>query len=196
MVLEPGRILDQSKRLCGIPLSISPETQLRIIAEALPPVKQVGVLYDPSYNRGFIAKASGHAPSFGLKIVPMEVATQKEIPQVLKENWPRLDALLFIPDRTVISESLVQFIIKEALLEGVPAIGYNRFFYESGAALAFIFDYMELGRQTGRMAIRRLSGKPCPAEEPIFRAWVNEKVLKHLNYGLGKSLSPPLEVGP
>jgi putative ABC transport system substrate-binding protein len=196
MVLEPGRILERARDACGIPLTISPEKQLQLIAEVLPTRKQVGILYNPSFNQAFVTKASDHAPTWGLKVIPMEVSTRKDIPRVLKENWSRLEALLFIPDKTVISESLVQQIIKEALLEGVPAIGYNRFFYESGAALAFIFDYIELGRQTGRLAIKHLSGKPCETEEPLFRAWINERVLKHLGHHLGTPLSPPLEVGP
>lgn len=39
-----------------------------------------------------------------------------------------MDALWLIPDRTVISESIVKYVIKEAFLRKVPVIGYNRFF--------------------------------------------------------------------
>jgi putative ABC transport system substrate-binding protein len=65
----------------------------------------------------FFMKAAAEASSLDLKIVPLKVSSKKDIPVVLKQNWENIDALWLIPDQTVISESIVQYMIKDALFK-------------------------------------------------------------------------------
>lgn len=196
MVLNPEGILTPQQSLCGITLRIPLTTQLHYIALALPSVKRLGILYDPLYNSKLIKQATNFPDDTGVKIFPLVVSSRKDISLVLKKNWDFLDALLLIPDRTVISESIVQYIIKQAILNKVPVVGYNRFFYESGAALAFILDYKEIGRQTSHAIERILSGEICKDEPPIFHVWVNTRVIRKVGIDHIREYHPPLEVGP
>jgi putative ABC transport system substrate-binding protein len=196
MVLNPEGILAPEQPACGITLRIPVKTQIQLISSGLPSVKKLGVLYDPVYNAEFVNQASGYAPDIDFEIIPLVISSRKEIPIVLKQNWKKLNALLLIPDRTVISERIVQYIIKEAILKKVAVIGYNRFFYESGAALAFILDYREIGRQTGILAFRMLSGEGCKKVPPLFHAWVNRRVIQKLGIEFPREYKLPLEVGP
>ncbi len=196
MVLNPPRVSGRTESACGISLDIPAKRQLEVIAQGLRSVKRLGLLYDPRYNSEFFMKALAEAPSLDLRIVPLKVTSKKDIPVVLKQHWENIDALWLIPDQTVISESIVQYIVKDALLKKAPVIGYNRFFYDSGAALAFVFDYEELGRQTGRMAANILMGKACEKEPPVFRAWLNLRVIDKLGVAVPEKKSPPIEVGP
>ncbi len=180
IVLNPGKVVGQAEQLCGIPLNIPVKQQTLEIARTLPDVKYVGLMYDAKHNELFFREASEYALELGLKIVPLQVSSKKEIPLALKKNWNNIDSLWLIPDRTVISESIIQHIIKQALLKKMPVIGYNRFFYESGAALAFVFDYEELGYQTGKLAVRVLSGDACLKDDPKFKTLLNHRVLKRL----------------
>jgi putative tryptophan/tyrosine transport system substrate-binding protein len=196
MVLNPPKISGRSDAACGVPLDVPPQKQLEVIAEGLTAVKRLGLLYDPRYNSEFFLKASTEAPSLNLKIVPLKVSSKKDIPVVLKQQWESVDALWLIPDQTVISESIVQYIIKDALFRKTPVIGYNRFFYESGAAVAFVFDYEELGRQTGRLAADVLMGKACEKEPPVFHVWLNLRVIDKLGLDVSEKKIPPIEAGP
>ena len=196
MVLNPPRVSGQAETACGIALDIPAPRQLEMISRGLKDVKRLGILYDPRYNAEFFLKASTAAASFNLKIVPLEIFSKKDIPAALKQNWENIDALWLIPDQTAVSESIVQYIIKEALFKKTPVIGYNRFFYESGAALAFVFSYEELGRQIGRLAAAVLSGKACEKEPPLFHVWLNVRVLNKLGISLPERETPPIEAGP
>jgi putative ABC transport system substrate-binding protein len=196
MVLNPPSIPSRTETACGIPLDIPVKKQIEIINQGLRSIKRLGLLYDPRYNSDFFMKAAAEAPSLELKIVPMRVSSKKEIPSALKQNWDNIDALWFIPDQTVISESIVKYVIKDAIFKRIPVIGYNRFFYENGAALAFVFDYEELGKQTGRLAANTLKGKPCEKEIPAFHAWLNLRVIDKLGISVPEKKSPPIEVGP
>ncbi|MCP4352023.1 MAG: hypothetical protein GY795_41700 [Desulfobacterales bacterium] len=180
IVLNPEKVVGQAEQSCGISLNIPVKMQIREIARTLPDSKRIGLMYDAEYNDLFFKEASEYALELGLKIVPLQVSSKKEIPLALKKNWNNIDSLWLIPDRTVISESIIHYIIKQALLKKMPVIGYNLFFYESGAALAFVFDYEELGYQTGRLALRVLSGDTCQNNAPKFKTLLNQRVMKRL----------------
>lgn len=175
MIFQPEQKSNQ-KNGCGIFLNIPIPVQLHEIAMSFPMMSRIGLLYDPSNNQSFFEKACEIAPIYRIHLIPLEVESKKDIPSVLKKNWGRVDMIWLIPDRTVISETIIQYIIKESLLKNIPVIGFNRFFYESGAMLSFVFDYYDLGIQTGELALKILAGKPCPTTIPNFKSMINEKV--------------------
>jgi putative ABC transport system substrate-binding protein len=180
MVLNPGKILPEGTAAQGISLNIPTEIQVEIIREAFPEFGNVGLICNPEHNAEVLQDAIFSGARRGVTIVPLEAEDRKEIQHLLRENLRTLDGLWMIPDRTVISESLVAYIIKAALKKGVPVIGFNRFFYEKGAALCFLFDYGDIGRQTGWLAIDVLRGGGRSGHTPVFSVWYNVKVLTAL----------------
>ena len=181
MVLNPKKVFGPKERGCGISLNIPVQTQVEMIGRGFPSVRRLGLLYDPEFNSDFFRKAADAASFSGLTVVPLRVSSKKDVPSALKGQWKDMDALWLIPDRTIISESIVKYVIKKAFLRKVPVIGYNRFFYETGAALAFVFNYKELGQQCAKKALRILSGKNCLGTPPLFHVWVNGGVAEKLD---------------
>ncbi len=182
MVLSPEKILPKPERACGISLSIPIDRQLKVIAESLPFINRLGLLFNPKYNLDFYQFALGQAQPFDLEVVPLKIDSQKEIPKILEKSWSKIDGVWLIPDRTVISKSVAEYIIKEALYEEKPVIGYNRFFYESGSAMAFVLDYPAIGQQTGQLALNRLKDQPCEEIIPAFQIKINSNVLENMGY--------------
>jgi ABC-type uncharacterized transport system substrate-binding protein len=180
MVLNPAKVIPQDSATCGIPLNIPVEEQVRMISRLLPGLRRVGILYDPRNNAAFFRKALGCSAMVGIQLMPVQVHSKKEIPHALKEVWEWVDGLWLIPDQTIISESLVQYIIREAISNRVVAIGYNRFFLNNGAGLAFILDYKEIGRQTGRLLVKTVLGAPCQIGKPAFQPILNRGMLEKL----------------
>lgn len=195
IVLNPEKISPLVDPDCGISLNIPPRMQLDKIRESLPGMHRVALFHDPEVNADFFAKASQAAFRQGMWLVPAMVASKKEIPETLSAMLPVVDCIWLIPDRTVISESIAQYIIKQSVLKGVPVIGYNQFFYDSGAAVAFVFDYAALGRQTARMVAGAWREGRCSARVPEFKVWLNRSVYEKLDIEL-PPMEHPLEIGP
>jgi len=195
IVLNPETVSPELSPDCGVSLNIPPSLQLAAIGSCLPDARRIGIFYDPQYNAEFFARAERAANLQGLRLVPLQVSAKKEIPDVFSAAIQDLDAIWLIPDRTVISESIAQYIIKQSILQGAPVVGYNQFFYESGATTAFVFDYAALGRQTARMAIQRLEEGKCRYQVPEFEVWINQSVFKKLGIPL-PALEKPLVEGP
>lgn len=197
MVLNPEKNIGNMKSFCGIPFNIPASAQIRQIARALPGLKRIELLYDPVNNESFFKQAFEEAKHYSIELIPLKVSSPKELTSVLKEKRNAADALWMIPDSTIIiSDSVIQHIIREALSGKIPVIGYNRFFYESGAALSFVFDYEEIGEQTAKLASEVLTQKTCADIAPIFHVWLNSRIMRKLGIPLTNKESFPIEIKP
>lgn len=181
MVLNPDALAaDGEKTGCGVSLNIPVVRQLHDIRKALPGVNRLGVLFDPDENQSFIQQAMAASLFSSIEIIPLRVSSSTQVPDVLEENWGRIDSLWLIPDQTVISQTMVEYIVKEALFQKKPVVGYNRFFFDSGAAVAFALDFEDIGRQTAEMALNKLHGLPCGQTVPSYQVLINHKVLRSM----------------
>jgi len=199
IILNPEKVIrsGSGSGLCGIALNIPPQIQIKMIHSAFVSVRRVGIFYDPSNNEGFYLEAAAAASNLGMALVPLKVSAMKDIPDLLEKALNSVDCIWLIPDKTVISESIAQYIIKQSIIRDIPVIGYNQFFYESGAAMAFVFDYRSLGRQTGKLAEELISQqKSCTSEIPDFQVWLNGAVIQKLGIKAAEILEPPMMMGP
>lgn len=185
MILDSENVFADTPEACGVSLRIPVSRQLTEIRAALPEIRRIGILFNPDHNGDFFAAARTIGLELGLSLVPLEVHSRREIPGVIRTDLDDVEAIWLIPDRTVISESVVQFIIKESLLRRTPVIGFNRFFYESGALLSFIIDYGEVGRQTARLVMETIETNRCSSMPPAFRIWMNARVRRRLEVKIG-----------
>ncbi len=170
----------QSDSFCGVSLQIPVHRQLTEIKKHFISVKRIGLLFDPRHNEWFYEKAGKAANLLGIKIIPLRVPAADLLSSVLRKHWDQMDCLWMIPDPTIISESLVQYIIKQALFQKKGVIGYNPFFIQSGALFAFEFDYEKLGEQTAAQALQFLFQGTCSRQSPVFRSRINKKIARKL----------------
>lgn len=198
MVLNPEKVLPKIGDTCGVSLNLPAAEQVKIIHRAFSSFRRIGLICNPENNAAILQAAVEAGGALGIEIVPIEVKDRKEIKAALQRNWPTIDGLWMIPDQTVISKSLVAYIIKESLKKSVPVIGFNRYFYEKGASLCYLFDYGDIGRQTGRMVVDVLRGAPCGSNMPEYNVWHNIKVLDALGvaYDAGAFGSDRIGPGP
>lgn len=176
-VLDPGSVFETQEISCGISLRIPVEQQVRELSNVFLNISRIGLLFDPAHNSLFYQNVSRVSEKYGIVIVPLKVDSKKQIPISLSENWQQIDALWLIPDRTVISEKIIQYIIKKGIYHKKGVIGYNSFFIRSGAVFSFDFDYTLLGIQTAEKMIRTLETGECFSEAPRFKTIMNHKVV-------------------
>ncbi len=188
MVLNPARFFWKSASLGGISLDLSPWKQLLTVNRVFPQIKQLGVLYNPEKNQTWFNRAKTVMTFKNLALVPLQVNRRADIPALFNPPGPEVDAILFIPDQTVISRSMITYVIKESLRLGIPTFGFNRFFHESGAALSFIIDYEAIGRQVAEMVKTITHGGSLATAEPPFTVLLNQKVINSLKIPVARTL--------
>lgn len=173
-VLDPRSVPGLDKDSCGISLRIPVEDQLNRITGTFPLFKKIGLLFDPANNQWFYDAAKEASMFTGVEILPLEISARGQISKVLDAQ--KMDAVWMIPDQTIISEKIVQFVIKEGIYRNIGVIGYNSFFIRSGAVFSFEFDYRELGQQAGQKLLSVGQGNDCLPEPPVFNTMVNPKI--------------------
>ncbi len=182
MVLNPERIVQNDLQLCGVPLNIPAQIQLREFTARLPTLKRLGLVFNPATNSAFAASAMTATQSLGINLISLKINSLADILPVFRSQLNRIDALWVIPDRSVVSESLIPYIIKEAMANNVAVLGYNQYFMDAGAAISLVRDYEAIGQQTASMALDMLTHRQCRLEPPRFNVHINQRVLKTLGY--------------
>jgi len=181
-VLDPDAVPQIPDDACGISLRIPVSVQVETIAGVLPSLKKIGLLFDPDHNQWFFeaAYAAAARGNMSVEIVPLQVTERNRIAPVLAANLAQVDAVWMIPDQTVISEKLIQYVIKQALYKKTGVIGYNAYFIRTGALFSFEFDYQALGQQTGDLISDSLAGKACRSMSPVFESRSNPEIATKL----------------
>ncbi len=177
-VLDPAAISGIDGQSCGISLRIPVEDQLNSISKALPALKKLGLMFDPAHNQWFYEAAAAASVAVGIEIHPIRITR----PSQITKAWTGLDveAIWMVPDQTIISEKIVQYVIKEGVYRNIGVIGYNSFFARSGAVFSFEFDYRALGRQAGLKMLQAGSTNGCTPEPPVFDIMVNRKIAEKI----------------
>ena len=193
MVLNPREYVSKGVKLCGISLNIFSFNQFSMIHLILPEIRRIGVIYNPENNQKWFDGASVFANIKGITLVPLKVAKASDIGKLFNKK-PDIDALLFIPDAIVISRPLIRYIIKKSYLYSIPAIGYNRFFHESGCAVSFDIDYTAVGVQTAKVVELFFEKGECRSMMPDYKILVNEKVVETLGVKIPGNLPGNVKV--
>ncbi len=165
---------------CGIDLRVPISFQVYQIAQRLGQGKTLAILYNPKENSDIIHQAQDACNQVGLRFTPLSVSGSDEIMRKLRPEIDQIDILLFIPDSTVISEKIVRHLTKAALIKGIAVVGYNHFFFETGAVMAFTIDYKNVGIEGAKLLAKFLQGEKCRLLPPPVKVEWNTKVFQFL----------------
>ena len=192
MILDPSKHNLNAPNMTGTLLEIPAERQFKILRAFLPELRRLGVLSNSSSQprvKDTIAQAA--TQSFQLQAFPVE--SEKDVPQQLRSLVGSTDALLLMPDATVLTNESIGYILETSLARRVPVIGFSPEFTRLGALLSVSVSYGEVGRETGVLAKRILEGdrklpaKPIPIER--LKITVNLKTARFLGIEFPKEVN-------
>lgn len=168
------------------------EAQLKLIRSFLPEAKKIGILYTTSEtnSESTLATYNALAATYGFEIVSKGVSTGADIPLALEALLPQVDCLTNLTDNTVVS--YLTMVLEMAGEAGKPVFGSEVEQVRNGCIASEGIEYVELGKQTGRMAARVLNGENA-GEIPFeiiadSYLYVNEGVMAEFGLTLPEDL--------
>lgn len=178
--------------ITGASLDIPPDIQFKYYKRVIKSLKKIGVLYT-SETENLISPASALAQALGLSLEAIKVTSEKEIPAALDKLNRTVDGFWSVADANIFSPSSTRFILLNTLRNGKPFMGFSKNMVESGALFALDYDYKDIGRQAGKIALEIISGKP-PASIPVAVPGIiwfhyNEKTAKHISVTIPEDLA-------
>ena len=158
------------------------EQQLEMIRAILPDAKKIGIMYTTSEvnSASTLAEYKEKAADYGFEIVESGVSLEQ------------VDCLNNLTDNTVVAS--LPLILSKANAKNIPVFGSEIEQVKIGCLAAMGLDYVDLGKQTGRMAAEVLKGEKKASElnfEVIEEAafYGNSKVAEDLGITFPEDLS-------
>ena len=168
--------------------------QLKMIREILPDAKTIGIMYTTSEVNSLsaIEEYKEAAPEYGFEIVETGISTTADVPLAADSLLSKVDCVTNLTDNTVVASLPV--ILDKANKLNIPVFGSEIEQVKIGCLAAMGLDYIDLGKQTGKMAAAVLKGENKASEmdfEVIEEAafYGNEKVAENLGITFPEDLT-------
>ncbi|MCM1091349.1 MAG: ABC transporter substrate-binding protein [Butyrivibrio sp.] len=161
------------------------DAQLQMIRLILPEAKTIGIIYTTSETNSVsaIAQYKAVAGEYGFEIVDSGVTAMSEVALAAADICGKVDCITNLTDNTVVSA--LQTVLEEANKAGIPVFGSEVEQVKNGCVASMGLEYIELGKQTGRMAAKVLKGE-AKASEMNFEV-ISEPSL-YVNFAAAKKL--------
>ena len=161
------------------------EAQLQMIRKLLPKAKTIGILYTTSEaNSAYsIKQYEKYAEDYGFTIETAGVTNTSEVSLAAAGLLEKVDCLTNLTDNTVVSA--LPTILSQAEEAKIPVFGSEIEQVKLGCLAAEGLDYVNLGKETGKMAAKILKGE-AKAEEMEYELltdsslYINEKAAENL----------------
>ena len=164
------------------------EEQLKMIREMMPDAKTIGILYTTSEANSVSAIATYESlvDKYGFTLETKGISQTSEIALATDDLLTKVDCITNLTDNTVVAS--LPTILEKANEKGIPVFGSEIEQVKIGCLAAEGIDYIQLGKQTGKIAAQILKGEKKASEipyeiisEPGF--YVNTKVAENLGIG-------------
>jgi putative ABC transport system substrate-binding protein len=189
MVLNPHLDAAGSTNVSGVTMNVPPEKYFDHLTRISPTTKTVGLVYDPAKTGHFVKRAQQAARSRGIELTALEVRRANDVPKALGSLKGMVDALLMLPDTTVVTPETVEFFLLFSQNNNIPVITFASKYVEMGALLSLDIDAYDQGKQAGEMALQILNGATASdlpeAEARKVKVNTNRSVARKLGITLG-----------
>lgn len=150
--------------ITGTADTLAVDAQLAMIRELLPEAGRIGIIYTTSEANSIstIAEYKERAGAYGFEIVDTGVTAISEVSLAASDLAGKVDCITNLTDNTVVSA--LQTILEAAGQKNIPVFGSEVEQVKAGCVASMGLEYMELGKQTGRMAAKVLKGEAKASE--------------------------------
>jgi len=164
----------------SVPLEIPADVHAAWIRRLLPSARTVGILYDPAQNEARAADSGSAMTRAGLAVVVEPVANPPALPVALQRMQNHVDVLHALPDTTVYTREHARALLLFSFRQQIPLVGPTEAWVKAGALFAVDWDYADLGRYCGALALRQLAGAKGPVAPPRTRVVANARAAEQL----------------
>ncbi len=184
--------------VCGVSTDAPADAQIKLMSQALPGLKTIGLLYCSGAQGGQERLASlRKALPKGVLLTAVAVDKAKspaDAIESLLEQKP--DVVRTLPDPAVYNAVTVRALLLNSIRKGVPVFGYSASVVKAGALLGVSVDPRAEGEQAAKLAMELLA-KPAPTTTtadthgilpPRLQVVVNLIVAKRLSLTLPADL--------
>jgi putative ABC transport system substrate-binding protein len=145
--------------ISGVSMDSDPAEAISSMMDMFPKAKRIGVIYDPRYTAAFVGEAVKTADAVGVELVVKQAHDQRDIPRLVDEMRNKIDVLWMLPDPTVITSVMVEYMLQFSFHYNVPIFSFAKKYVELGAVAALVVDPYAIGVQAGEIVKTLSAGR-------------------------------------
>ena len=189
-ITDPVEAKLDSGNVTGVSDKLPVEAQLDLIRTLQPEAKTIGIIYTTSEPNSVsaIREYKEKAPDYGFEIVEIGVTAQSEVTQAADTLISKkVDCISNLTDNNVVG--VLASILDKTNEAGIPVYGSEIEQVKIGCVASAGIDYIELGKQAGRLAAKVLKGEATCEELPYetvteYGIYINSEALAAMNIEL------------
>ena len=189
-ITDPVEAKLDSGNVTGVSDKLPVEAQLDLIRTLQPEAKTIGIIYTTSEPNSVsaIREYKEKAPDYGFEIVELGVTAQAEATQAADTLISKkVDCISNLTDNNVVG--VLASILDKTNEAGIPVYGSEVEQVKIGCVASAGIDYIELGKQAGRLAAKVLTGEATCEELPYetvteYGIYINSEALAAMNIEL------------
>jgi putative ABC transport system substrate-binding protein len=159
MVIPSETVGPLRPNISGVSMDSDPAEAISSMMDMFPKAKRIGVLYDQRYTAAFVGEAAKAAAAAGVELVVKQVHDQRDIPRLVDEMRNKIDVLWMLPDPTVITSVMVEYMLQFSFHYNVPIFSFAKKYVELGAVAALVVDPYAIGVQAGEIVKTLSAGR-------------------------------------
>lgn len=142
------------------------EMTLKFLKEELGS-ENIGMVYNSGEQnaRAQVDNVKELAEGLGVNIIESAISSSSEVKQATESLIGKIDSLYLITDNTVISA--LESVIDVANENKLPVMTAEYDSVKRGSLAAYGFEYFDIGYESGKMAVKILTGEAQPADIPV-----------------------------
>ncbi|WEV39699.1 ABC transporter substrate-binding protein [Lactobacillus sp. ESL0681] len=168
---------------------VSIDNQIKLLLSIVPKAKTIGIMYNAGESNSKIQAdlAIKALKKSGVKVLVKTANTTNDVQQVTETLAGKVQGIYIPTDNTFASaSSLVGKVVKK---HKIPLVAGSADQVKTGGLATIGIDYKALGKQTGKMAAKILSGKAKPKDMPVEKA-------DNLKLVVNKDMAKALKIDP
>lgn len=188
--------LNHLRPISGISTNISANDQFTLIAEALPKVRTIGMLYHSQSPKSMqILEQAQEALPRGWRLHAIAIdkysSASKAITALFKE---RVDLIWTIPDSAIYNRSSIRSLLLMSIRNRIPVFGFSTTMVRSGALFGVSIIPSEQGRQAASLLLEQLKSShqeshSNPPRSPKFVIAINQAVSDQLRINVSSTVT-------
>ncbi len=185
-ITDPVEAGVDSGNITGTSDKLPVEAQLELIRQLQPDAETIGIIYTTSEPNSVsaIAEYQEKCGDYGFTVEAVGVTSQSEVTQAADTLIARgVDCFSNLTDNNVVG--VLSSILEKTDTAGIPVYGSEIEQVKLGCVASAGIDYIQLGRQTGLMAAKILTGEATAEEMPYetiseYSIYVNSEAIANL----------------
>ncbi|MDZ7585410.1 MAG: ABC transporter substrate binding protein [Thiobacillus sp.] len=175
------------RRASAIYLDQPFERQVRLIHQAFPEARRVGMLVSAEQS-GLVGELGDALQAQRLSLAHVTLSGEERLITALENVLSDAELLLAVPDPLIFNRNTAQSLFLTSYRYRVPVLGYSRSLTRAGALLSLHSSPEQIGRQTAEWVKGAIQGVPVnlppPAHPAYFSISINEQVARSLGFSL------------